>query len=112
MSDHDSTAEHAHGHAESGGGHGHHDHRRRYVVIWGVLLLFTMIEIGITFLPIPRWSLILGLLVFMVAKAALVGLYYMHLISEKAALKWVIVLPGLLGALYAIVLVREAIARW
>ena len=77
-----------------------------------MLLLFTMIEIGITFLPIPRWSLILGLLVFMVAKAALVGLYYMHLISEKAALKWVIVLPGLLGALYAIVLVREAIARW
>ena len=111
MSENESIAEHGHAH---GAGHaeGHHDHRRRYIVIWGVLLVFTMIEIGITFLPLPRWALIVGLLAFMLAKASVVGLYYMHLITEKTALRWVIILPGLLAALYGIVLIREAISRW
>lgn len=95
-------------------GHGHDNPRRRYLIIWGVLLLFTVIEIAAA-LIIPatlRPILIATLLVFMAAKAGTVGAFYMHLIDERGVLKSVIMIPGVLGALYAIVLIREAIARW
>ena len=41
-------------------------------------------------------------------KAALVGLFYMHLVHEKNVLKWSVVIPMASPVLYAVVLIAEA----
>lgn len=112
MSGPETSQEHA---AVAEAPHGAHDNpRRRYVIIWAILLVFTLIEVGASVLvPHELRAVLIGtLLVFMLAKACLVGAFFMHLITEKRALRSVIVLPGTLLAIYAVVLIREALARW
>ena len=46
-----------------------------------------------------------------IVKAGLVGLFFMHLRHEAVALKWIVALPFLAPALYAVVLIGEAAWR-
>ena len=69
--------------------HGEH-HDPPYMLIWGVLLIMTMAEVGYAFLSLPKFWLALGLCVMAVWKALLVALYYMHLRWEPRRL-WVLV---------------------
>jgi cytochrome c oxidase subunit 4 len=63
-----------------------------YMLIWGILLVLTIAEVGVAFFSgMPKWLLILALMVLAVWKALLVALYYMHLKFEPKTL-WVIVL--------------------
>lgn len=57
-----------------------------YIVIWWILLAVTVMEIGYSFLKIPRPILILGLVAMAVFKAVLVALYFMHLKFERKSL--------------------------
>jgi cytochrome c oxidase subunit 4 len=57
-----------------------------YIAIWWILLAVTVMEIGYSFLKIPRPILILGLVVMAVFKAVLVALYFMHLKFERKSL--------------------------
>jgi caa(3)-type oxidase subunit IV len=60
------------------------------MLIWGVLLVMTLAEVGYAFLSLPKFWLALGLCVMAVWKALLVALYYMHLRWEPRRL-WVLV---------------------
>lgn len=73
--------EHTEGHAE------HHD--PPYILIWVVLLVLTLAEVGYAFLSLPQFWLAFGLIVMALWKAALVALYYMHLRWEPQRL-WVL----------------------
>ena len=66
----------------------HHD--PPYLLIWVVLLVMTMAEVGYAFLSLPKFWLALGLCVMAIWKAILVALYYMHLRWEPRRL-WVLV---------------------
>lgn len=66
----------------------HHD--PPYMIIWAVLLIMTLAEVGYAFLSLPRIWLAIGLCVMAVWKALLVALYYMHLRWEPRRL-WVLV---------------------
>ena len=60
-----------------------------YWLIWAVLLVMTVLEVGLTFVPFfqepgNKGKLIALLLVAAVAKAGLVALYFMHLRFEWA----------------------------
>ena len=57
-----------------------------YIAIWWILLAVTVMEVGYSFLKIPRPILILGLVVMAVFKAVLVALYFMHLKFERKSL--------------------------
>lgn len=57
-----------------------------YIAIWWILLAVTVMEVGYSFLKIPRPILILGLVTMAVFKAVLVALYFMHLKFERKAL--------------------------
>lgn len=89
-----------------------HVDRKHSLLIWGYLLLLTVLEVGIVYIPgVDPTLLILGLVGMACVKAALVCFYYMHLKWETDTLKWTIVIPMLTPAVYAVALVLEASYR-
>jgi cytochrome c oxidase subunit 4 len=61
-----------------------------YVVVCGVLILLTFLTVGISFCPVAGiWHLVLGLLIGG-CKAALVALFFMHLMHSPRV-TWLVV---------------------
>ena len=69
---------------------------RRYLQVFAWLAVLTVLEIGVIYLPIPRFHIGLLLVVLAGTKAALVALYYMHLAVEKRTLMYVALTPPVL----------------
>lgn len=112
--EHDAKSHASDGHGD--GGHGDHDHkpnRKEYWVIFGLLLLLTVLEVGIAQpqLGISKTLMRLGLVGMALAKAALVALFYMHLKHETRVLRLTVAIPLATPALYAVVLISEAAWR-
>jgi cytochrome c oxidase subunit IV len=90
-------------------GHAGHVNRRQYWVIWLYLLVLTVVEVALVYVPgIPKGLLVSGLFALALAKAALVGLFYMHLKHETRVLRWSVAIPLATPVVYAAVLVAEA----
>ena len=70
--------------------HGEKSHNAPYMLIFGVLLVMTLAEVGYAFLNLPKIWIAIGLVVMAIWKALLVALYYMHLRWEPRRL-WVLV---------------------
>lgn len=86
--------------------------RKRYFQVFGALCALTVAEIGVVYVPgIAHGLLVSALILLAVAKAALVLVYYMHLGHETRGLKLTVILPFLLPAIYALVLIAEAAWR-
>lgn len=51
-----------------------------YVGVFVVLVILTIIEVGVTYLPVPRVPILVPLAL---AKACLVALFYMHLRFDR-----------------------------
>ena len=64
-----------------------------YIMIFVFLAVLTGFELGIAFLPWPKTVLIVLLVGLAFWKAALVGLYYMHLRFEPNRLRILAVAP-------------------
>ena len=92
-------------------GAGHKVNRKIYWVIFGVLALFTVLEILIAEMDTSRTAIIAGLILFAVAKAACVLLWYMHLLDETKVLKQTVILPFFFPVLYAGALIAEGLYR-
>jgi caa(3)-type oxidase subunit IV len=71
---------------------------RRYIQIWIWLAVLTLLELGATKLQIPKFTIGIVLIILALTKAALVGLYYMHLVSEKRTLMYIALTPLILCA--------------
>ncbi|MCH2452337.1 MAG: cytochrome C oxidase subunit IV family protein [Gemmatimonadetes bacterium] len=65
-----------------------------YIAIWVILLALTLGEVFYAFLPLSKMMLALGLIAMAIWKAALVGLYYMHLRYEPRNL-WILAISPL-----------------
>lgn len=92
--------------------HDHHVNRKEYWVIFVYLLVLTVLEVGLVYVPgIPKGLLVLGLILLAITKATLVGLFYMHLKHETKILKLTVAIPMSSPALYAFVLIAEAAWR-
>ncbi len=94
-----------------------HVNRKEYWVIFGFLFALTILEVGLAYVPvyvptIPKGLVITGLIALAVAKAALVGLFYMHLKHETRILKLTVAIPLATPAVYAFVLISEAAWRY
>ena len=66
----------------------------RYILIWVILLVLTLAELGYAFLDLPKVVLAVGLILMAVWKAVMVGMYYMHLRYEPARL-WILAISPL-----------------
>lgn len=83
--------------------------RKQYWVIWLYLLVLTLAEVGVANVPgVGKGLVVSALLLLALVKAALVGLFYMHLVHETNILKWTVALPMASPVLYAVVLIAEA----
>ena len=82
MTEHVAHDEHEH--------HGHDDSPeairkeiRRYLMVFGMLAILTLITVGISRLKLPAWEAIALGLTVAVIKGSLVAAFFMHLISER-----------------------------
>ena len=67
-----------------------------YMGIFWVLLVLTVVEVGITFLGLPKMLLASLLVILAVWKAALVAMYFMHLKFEPKTLAMIAIVPFVL----------------
>lgn len=89
-----------------------HPSRKQYLAIFLTLAVLTVIEVAIAYVTgVSKGVMIGALTVLAVTKAALVGLFFMHLKSETSYLKATVLVPMSLPAIFAVVLVAEAMWR-
>ena len=79
----------------------------RYFLIWFVLLVLTLAEVGYAFLDLPKVWLATGLVIMAIWKALLVAMYYMHLRYEPARLWMLAVSPLPLAVLLVLAVITE-----
>jgi caa(3)-type oxidase subunit IV len=87
--------------------HSHHN----YIKIFIILSVLTAVEIGVTFLGLPRTLLVALLVGLAVWKAALVALHFMHLKIEKKTLTIVAVIPFILCVFLSLMLLPDIYPR-
>ena len=79
----------------------------RYILIWVVLLVLTLAEVGYAFLDLPKLMLAVGLIIMAVWKAVLVAMYYMHLRYEPKRMWILAVSPIPLAILLVLAVITE-----
>jgi len=83
----------SHDHEHGGGGHSHADldrHVRAAMYVFGALLVLTGFTVGAYYLHLPhRFAIALALAIATV-KGSLVAAWFMHLISERTLIYWVL----------------------
>ncbi len=79
----------------------------RYFLIWFVLLVLTLAEVGYAFLDLPKVWLATGLVIMAIWKALLVAMYYMHLRYEPRRLWFLAASPLPLAVLLVLAVITE-----
>jgi cytochrome c oxidase subunit 4 len=87
-----------------------HKHPNYVGVFWWLLVL-TVIEIGVIYMPIAKFAIAVMLIVLAVTKAALVALYFMHLKFERVTLGWIALSPFILCVFLILMLLPDIFAR-
>jgi len=77
------------------------------MLIWLYLAILTILEVLVAFLAIPKWMIVVSLLIMAVWKALLVALYYMHLKFEPNRLRLVALAPLPAVAIMIIAIMME-----
>jgi cytochrome c oxidase subunit 4 len=90
--------------------HQHKSHTKSYVIIFVLLTVLTVLELFIPGMNISYMSKAAGLVLFALAKAFVVGYYYMHLNEETRWLKYIALIP-IAAVLYFVMLVLETVYR-
>lgn len=85
---------------------------RTYYRVFGALIVLTFLTIGVSFLDLGEWHTIAGLAIA-VCKAALVALFFMHLLSSNR-LTWIVLGAALFwfGILIALTLADYLTRHW
>ena len=78
-------------------------HVKVYLLVFASLAVLTVVTVAVSYLSIPFVPALLIALVIATVKASLVGLYFMHLVSEKHVILWVLLVSGIfLIAMFAL----------
>jgi cytochrome c oxidase subunit 4 len=65
-------------------------HVRVYILVFVALAALTVITVGISYLHLPAHTAIIFALIVATIKGSLVACYFMHLISERKIVYWVL----------------------
>jgi cytochrome c oxidase subunit 4 len=76
-------------------------HRLTYVLVFLILGGITAVEIGLTFLGLPRATARALFLTLSLAKAVMVALFYMHLKYDHRLYAYIFIVPVALLAIFA-----------
>jgi caa(3)-type oxidase subunit IV len=87
-----------------------HSHPNYLRIFW-ILLVLTIVEVGITFLHLPKMLLASLLIILAVWKAALVAMHFMHLKFERTTLAVVAITPFILCVFLILMLLPDIYPR-
>jgi caa(3)-type oxidase subunit IV len=79
---------------------------RVYWVTWGILLVITVAMLAAESFHMPRWFLVIFLLLFMMVKAVMIGGNFMHLRYEKRNLAFMVATGILVTSLILFFFIR------
>ena len=65
---------------------------RTYFMIFGALMVLTIITVGVSYVHLPVAAAVTVALVVATIKGSLVALYFMHLLHERKVIYWVLTL--------------------
>jgi len=82
-----------------------------YICVFWWLLVLTIIEIAVIYMPIAKFAIAVMLIVLAVTKAALVALYFMHLKFERITLGWIALSPFILCVFLILMLLPDIFPR-
>lgn len=101
-----------HGQAQAGAPAAEDQHQehpvRIYLIVWGWLFVLSACSYLVDYMGFEgylRWSLIL---VFMVLKAGLIVAVFMHMVWERAALSYAILLPPVAVLVFVAIMILES----
>ncbi len=84
-------------------------HVKVYITVFIALAILTVVTVAVSYLHMPFTPALLVALAIATVKAALVALYFMHLISEKQVILWVLLSAGVfLAGMFALFLGAHA----
>ena len=67
-------------------------HVRAYILVFVSLMVLTIVTVAVSYLHLPVKAAIAVALLIATVKGSLVACYFMHLISEKKLILWVMLL--------------------
>ena len=67
-------------------------HVRAYILVFVSLMFLTLVTVAVSYLHLPVRQAIAVALLIATVKGSLVACYFMHLISEKKLILWVLLL--------------------
>ena len=70
-------------------------HVKTYLIIFGALMVLTMVTVGVSYLHLPVAMAIAVALVVATIKGSLVALYFMHLNHERKLIYYVLALTAI-----------------
>lgn len=74
-------------------------HIRRYLFVFYALLFGTLITVGASYIPFGNRAMNIGVALFIaICKATLVACYFMHLISERKMIYFIMAFTGMFFA--------------
>src|SRR5512147_380993 len=85
--------------------------RRQVVKVFAALVALTLVELAVARSGAGRGPVIAALVGLVAVKAALVGLFFMHLRQETPVLRWTVLGPLLAPGIYGLVLGADAAWR-
>jgi cytochrome c oxidase subunit 4 len=99
------------GHQPGAAEHAGAAHRgyRVYWGTWGWLLLITLLEVGVVFVSMPRWTLTLLLVILAGMKAVLIVAFFMHLRTERISFIYAVLVPMVLGVILFFALIPDGL---
>jgi len=78
--------------------HAAHDdirsHVKTYYMVFGALMVLTIITVGVSYLHLPIPMAIAVALIVATIKGSLVALFFMHLSNERKMIYWALALTG------------------
>lgn len=86
---------------------------RGYLVVFGLLAVLTVLEVAVVSPEVgaSRAPAIATLIILAISKAALVALFFMHLRSERRALRNMVLLPFLFPIVVGLAVIAESAWR-
>lgn len=86
-----------------------HQHPNYLMIFW-ILAILTVFEVGVIFMPMPKMTINVLLGALALAKAALVAAYFMHLRFEARTLGVIAVTPLAIAILLIFVILPDSFA--
>ena len=69
---------------------------RGYLMVFGTLLVLTLVTVGVSYLDLPEVETVVVALIIATTKASLVAMFFMHLKGEKPMVTWPLALTAFL----------------